>query len=116
MSFANRHNTKKAHFEVDTTNFEFKSLAQLKNEYDDEVHKILGAYINTKSKYGNAPVVITDNCFVNLPKHLLETFLKILESDEDVADINNGKVGFKIRTYSPKGTNSVCYTIDFVDM
>lgn len=36
--------------------------------------------------------MITDNCYVNLPKHLLDDIKHIIKDDEITKDINSGKV------------------------
>ena len=74
-------------------------------------------YINKKSQLGNAPVIICDGYYVNCPKHMLDDVMDILQCAEDIADINDGKVGFKVRTYEAKNyKNKKCYGVEFVDM
>ena len=116
MSFANRHNHG-AIFEVNTEGFEFKTLQQLQDANDpDRVFTLRGLYINRKSKYGDAPVAILNDCFVNLPKHLTDEVRSILMNAEDVADINAGKVGFSIREYDDKAFKKHCYSITWEDV
>lgn len=116
MAFASRFN-KSRKFDVDTTNFEYMSLVDLyNNNGEEEVYPLTAIYINTKSKYGNAPVFATDDCFVNAPSHMLETVNEILADENAVAEINNGKVGFKIYPYHADKFNRDCFSINFVDM
>lgn len=104
-------------FDVDTTNFQYESLADLYNTYGKEkVYPLTAIYINTKSKFGEAPVFATDEGFVNAPSHMLDTAKEILADDEAVADINSGKVGFEIYPYKAEKFNRDCFGINFVDM
>ena len=77
-------------------------------------------YINTKSQYGEAPVAgvadVKEPYMVNLPKHLLDQVRDMLNDTEAIEAIQLGRAGFVIRTYNPKGSNRVCYTVDWVDI
>lgn len=116
MSFANRHNHG-VRFDVNTDGFNFKSLEEIQDKNDlEKIFVLRGIYINRKSVYGDAPVAILDDCFVNLPKHLTEEAIEILKSDEDVADIKAGRVGFSIREYDDAKYNKHCYTIQWEDI
>lgn len=118
MGFANRHN-KGNKFAVDTNGWtEYRNLADmLAEDGEGVIYPLQGFYINRKSKFNAAPVAMCDGYFVNLPAHLLADFENILDSDEDVATINAGAVGFKVRTYlASKYGDKVCYSIEFVDV
>lgn len=118
MSFASKYN-KGNKFAIDTEGWsEYRDLKSLyKENGDDFIYPIHGFYINRKSQFGDAPVIICDGYFVNCPKHLLDTVYDILASEEAIADINAGKAGFRIRTYEAKNyKNKKCYSIEFVDV
>lgn len=117
MSFANKHN-KGSKFNIDTEGWsEYRDLKSLYKEDADAVRPVYGFYINRKSQYGDAPVIISDGYFVNCPKHMLDEVKEILADPADVADINAEKVGFKVRTYEAKNyKNRKCYGIEFVDL
>lgn len=116
MAFASRFN-KSRKFDVDTTYFEYMSLEELySNNGEGEVYPLTAIYINTKSQYGIAPVFATDVCFVNVPSHMAETVKEILADENAVAEINNGKVGFKIYLYHSDKYHRDCFGINFVDM
>lgn len=66
----------------------------------DTVHKVNALYINKKSKFGDSPVIVTDNELVNAPGHMLDTVLEILVDGESLSLINGGYVGFKIYAYT----------------
>lgn len=114
--FANRFN-KGRKFDVDTSNFEYESLADLFNANGkDKVYPLTAIYINTKSKFGDAPVFATDTCFVNVPSHMLDTAKEILSDDDAIDDINKGRVGFTIYPYTAEKFNRDTFGVNFVDM
>lgn len=107
--FAEKFN-KKPLFDIDTTGFEYKKISELEV---GTIYTLRGIYINKKSKYGDAPVFITDTCFVNIPNHMLDTCLDILNDDENIAEINVGNIGFHTYKYTNKKFNKVCYGVEF---
>ena len=118
MSFAARHNKANV-FECNTEGFIYKSLEELYNENGaDQEYPIQGFYINHKSDYGDAPVAIGYEYFINFPQFMLEEVLDIMKSTEDVEDLKTGKVGFKIETYEKelKKTTKTCYAPRWVDL
>lgn len=112
--FSKFNRTKK--FNIDTSNFEYKSLAEIYNGDPEEVYPITAIYINTKSKFGAAPVIATDEYLVNAPAHLVDSCQEILNDDEAIQMINNGEAGFKIYIYHNDKYNTDCFGIEFVDV
>ena len=102
MSFAHKHNSNVNLFNYQTPkSHKYYSLSDLATDNGlDKVYKVMALFINTKSRYGNAPVIVTDNELVNVPSHLLETFDNIFKDLDSVNAINEGKVGFKIYAYT----------------
>lgn len=94
--------------------FTYKSLKELLLTSDKMVHRVNAFYINTKSRYGNAPVVATDECFVNLPSHLLRTVEEMMNDDELTEAINQGRIGFTIYEY--KGKNGLGYSVNWKEI
>lgn len=116
MSFAKRFNKEKK-FAIDTTGFNYASLADLYNQNGAEcVYPLTAIYINTKGKYQDAPVFATDSFFVNIPSHMIDVANEILHDEEAIASINGGEVGFKIYAYRNNRYSKDCYGVDFVDM
>lgn len=104
-------------FDIDTKDFEYQSLADLFNANGrDAIYGLKAVYINTKGKFGDAPVFATDYCFVNAPSHMLETAREILRDEEAINAINNGEVGFVIYPYVATQFNRECFGINFVDI
>lgn len=112
--FSKFNKTKK--FNVDTSEFEYISLAELWDGNPETVYPITAIYINTKSKFGAAPVIATDKNLVNAPAHLLETCQEILHDDEAIQMINDGKAGFKVYIYHNDKFNVDCFGLEFVDV
>lgn len=102
MSFANKHNVVVASFDFETPdNFEYKKPANLIAEFgDDKVYPVKAIYINKKGKFGDEPVIITDEFILNAPSHLAESCKVILQDETSVKMINDGKVGFKLYGYT----------------
>lgn len=117
MSFATRHQ-KGSIFNCNTEGFEYKKLSELYDSEPDFEHQLQGLYINRKSPYGDAPVAITTEFFVNLPEYMLEEVQDMLRSADDIADIKAGKVGFKVETYEKQigKQTKTCYGIRWIDI
>ncbi len=101
MSFANLHNAVIAVFNFDTPeHFTYEKPIDLVKENGlEKVYKVNAIYINKRGKYGDEPVVVTDECIVNAPSHLVDAVKGILVDDKSVQMINDGKVGFKFYEY-----------------
>lgn len=114
--FASKFN-KGRKFNVDTSSFNYESLADMfNNDGAGVVYPLTAIYINRKGKFGDSPVLATDKCFVNAPSHMLDTARDILADDEAIAAINNGEVGFVIYPYHAEKFNRECFGINFVDL
>lgn len=97
--------------------FEFTTLDELyTNNGIDRVYPVKALYINTKSKYGDHPVVVTDSAFVDVPKHLIDTVKEMMNDEECIDAINNGHVGFTVYSYIDKRYKRTCYSVNWVDM
>lgn len=79
---------------------EYKTLRGLFEEQGDLICPIRSIYINTKSKFGDAPVIVSDGFNINLPKHMTATVMEMLQDPEAMALIRVGKVGIKVYTYT----------------
>ena len=116
MSFATKYNKGKI-FDVDTTGFTYASIKDLFNENGAKhIYPLRGIWINTKGKFGDQPLVATDKFYVNLPTHMLNTCKEIMKDDEAINDINNGKAGFQIYSYTNAKFDRECLGIKFVDI
>lgn len=118
MAFSASRFNKENKFDFRTPDdFKFTTLdEQYTQNGEKTVYPVKALYINTKSVYGNHPVVVTDKALVDVPKHLLDTVKEMIDDDECVNAINNGKVGFTIYTYIDKKYHKTCYSVKWVDM
>lgn len=117
MSVADKYNKEKL-FDFDTPeDFEYKALSDLFNDNGEaKVYPVKALYINTKSRYGDAPVIVTDTCLVNVPSHMTDTVKQMLADREAVDDINAGKVGFTIYQYEAKKRSGKFFNVKWVDL
>lgn len=95
-----------------------REFINLKGLYEangsNTTYRVDALFINTKSKFGNAPLVIIDGFMVNLPKHLLETVEEMKEDGSIVMMANNDRLGFNIYEYT--GTHGKAYSINWVTL
>lgn len=91
------------------------SLEVLFNKNPEKIYDVKALYINTKSRFGDAPCIAIDPVtIVNLPKHLLETVKEMINDSECVEAINNNEVKFKIYSYKDKNFNKTCYGVEWL--
>lgn len=102
MSFADRHK-KGSRFTWKVPEGVQPTFKKLSDYPVDTTFKIMAIFINTKGKYKDHPVFITDqNIFLDIPAGNLDESKKIIDSDDDVSDINAGKVGIVTEKYISK--------------
>ena len=75
---------------------------------------VRGFYINTKSYFGESAVLMTDDYYINLPQHFVETVKGIEQDQQAVAMINQGKVKAEFYSYETKKYGT-CYSLNLVD-
>ena len=115
MSYATKFNKgRKFTFEM-SDEVNYFSLDVLFDKNPEQIYDVKAFYINTKSKFGNAPCVAIDkDTIVNLPNHLLETVEEMINDEECVNAINNDEVKFKIYSYKDKTFNKTCYSVEWL--
>lgn len=115
-SFAARYNRGRK-FDFDPKDLPYKNLKDLyAADGDDKVYTLHALYINTKGKYDPNPVAGIDGALIDLPAHMTDTVREILADDDAIEFINDNGVGFSVREYLNDKYNTICYTIDFVDL
>lgn len=122
MSFADRHNKGQNLFTFRLEHKEgeentFKKLSELDG---NTTYYVRGFFISKAGKYGKHPVAIVttsdtqdtaEGFFVDFPKSSNDEIEEILKNPDDVADINNCKVGFTTHKYDNKyGKNFTGFT------
>ena len=78
----------------------YRTLQGLFEDDSNLIHPVRSIYINTKSKFGDAPVVVSDGYNINLPKHMAATVTEMLQDQEAMVLIRAGKVGIKVYEYT----------------
>lgn len=116
MSFAKRHNKGGIDWGINTDGFEYMTREKLYKAGKNNLYTLRGLYINKKGKFGDHPVAITDNCFIDFPDYMTDEVKAILASEEDVNDILAGKVGFTIQEFIDKTFGRTCYGISWEDI
>lgn len=113
MSIANKYNKSNKFNYTIPENAEYVKL----NNLDRDRNYIINAlYINTKSEYGDHPVICSNNLLVDLPHHLNDTVKEMIKDDEVISAVNKGLLGFKVRTYKDKKYKRNCFSVEFVDL
>lgn len=116
FSFAKQFNKERL-FPIETTGFEYISLAELYAKHGAEQVYILRAmYRNDMGLFEPSPTFVIDGYFVNIPSHMMQTYEAVMKSPEAIAAINEEKVGFKIREYMATKYGKLCYSVEFVDL
>lgn len=117
MGIASKYNKVVNKFNANTEGFAYFKLSELFEENGaDHVYPITSMFISHKGKFGDSAVVSTDECFANFPNHMVETIKDMINDDECVDAINNGKLGFTIYQYTDNTFGKICYAPDFVDI
>ena len=115
MSYATKFNKGNKFTFKPVDDAQYVSLEDLYNKNPEQIHDVKALYINTKSKFGDAPCVAIDPVIiVNLPKHLLETVKEMINDEECVDAINNNEVKFKIYSYKGSTFNKTCYGVKWL--
>ena len=98
-------------WKVDGKDFPFKKLS----EYDEgDILTARGFFINSKGKYKPHPVVILDDVKVDLPEHLTDTVITILEDVDMCEAVDNGKCMLEVYKYDSK-LKPGCSSVRFLD-
>lgn len=108
-------------FTYDCSGFDYVSLKELwqKNPDENHVYTIRGAYINTRTNseyHEEAPIVVIDGTYVNIPDHQLEQVRAMIEDQRAIAAINNGEAGFTIKVYEQRRFKKTCFKAVWCDV
>lgn len=93
-------------------NAEYFKIEELLQKGIKEV-VVRGFYINTKSYFGDSAVLMTDDYYINLPQHFVETVKGIEQDPQAVAMINQGNVKAEFYSYETKKYGT-CYSLNLV--
>lgn len=95
MGFAASHNHG-AIFSINTEGFEFKKITDF--PLDKEM-AVRGAFISKGGKYGDSASIILDDCFMNIPKHLVDDVKDLISNPEAINQVEAGKLACSIYEY-----------------
>lgn len=86
MSFKSKNKTATVNELVDTEGFEYHKL----KEFAGRTLRPIGFIVHNKSKYGKSACLVFEDCFVNMPAYVCQTFDDFTE--EEIEDIKRGKM------------------------
>ena len=101
MSFANKHNVKPSPFTFKTPEgHPYVKPVDLANQNGiDAVYTIRAMYVNKGGKFGDEPVIVTDDFILNAPHHLVDTVRDVIDDGESTQLVNSGQAAFKLYEY-----------------
>lgn len=100
-------------WEIDTKNMDFIKCADISQETQ---HKIHGVFITRDRGYGRGAVAILDDALLSMPHRYVETVETILNDEEMVQEIKDGKVAIEIDEFVSTKYKKVGYDITFVEV
>lgn len=117
FKFSSAYNTERLfNHNIDTAEFQYYSLEDIYESEDIIYGPIYAIYTSTKGIEPH-PVLLLEDKYVNLPKHLLPMCKEICNDPRAVDAINTAHVGFTIYSYvASRYNNKICYSIRWVDM
>ena len=98
---------------IDTKDFEFFKAQDIEL---DVVHRLYGLFISKGGKYGDSASAILSDKFVSISNSYLEEVQNVLNDNEAVEEIKQGKVGIKFTKFHNKKYNKDGYAIEFVEL
>ena len=120
--FSNKYNHNGSYHFHAPKETDYINLRDMFQRDGNEIHTVKAFYINTKSKFGDAPVAVTITVdkdkqkidLVNLPNFMLSTVKDMIQDDELTEAIDNGEFGFTIYEY--EGKNGYGFSAEWVDI
>lgn len=115
-TFANKHNTKPNPFTFKTPEghpyTKPSELAMLHGL--EQTYVVRAMYVNKGGKFGDEPVIVTDEFTLNAPHSMVEKVADIINDGESTQLINSGEVAFKLYEYTNKYGKQ--YGVTWVDV
>lgn len=111
MGFASKHNHSGNQFTYKLESQDFKKLSELE---EGKKYQIRGLFISHKGNYGDHPVAVGNDFFIDLPKHATQDVKDIIADESDCKAINDGLVGITPRPYEKNGKQYIGF--DWVDL
>lgn len=108
-------NVKKFNFQAGS-DFEFFTLQDLFTEGEKDERFVVRGFWISEGTFGKQPIAVLDNCYVNLPPHLLKVVTEICADEEAVQQVNDGKLAFTIYKYYNEKYKKDCYSVNWIDL
>lgn len=116
MGVANKYNKGGIDWGIKTDGFDFKKRDDLFKDSPEKVYTLRGVYIYTKGRFGDHPVAILDDCFLDLPSYMVDDIRDLRNDTEAVSQILSGCLGIKLEKYTDKKFGKECIGVKFVDI
>lgn len=122
MGLMSKFNNVNAFIEIDTTNFNYVSLKDLKKEIGNKPYTIKGLFVNGKAKFGDEAVAIGDHILINLPHYVVDDVKQMLQDSVVIDAIKQGRVGIKVHEYTNSfskqkdGSIKKFYSVEWIDL
>ena len=98
MGFAKTH-AHGAKFSINTEGFEFKKISEF--PLDKEL-TVRGALISKGGKFGDSASLILDDCFMNVPSHIMDDVKELLADQDAIAQVEAGELAVSIYEYEDR--------------
>lgn len=98
MGFAKTH-AHGAKFSINTEGFEFKKISEFPLNTELTVR---GALISKGGKYGDSASLILDNCFMNVPSHIMDDVKELLADQDAIAQVEAGELAVSVYEYEDR--------------
>lgn len=122
MGLMSKFNNANAFMDIDTTNFNYVSLKDLKKEIGNKPYAINGLFVNGKAMFGDEAVAIGDHILINLPHYVVDDVKEMLQDSVVIDAIKQGRVGIKVHEYTNSfskqkdGTIKKFYSVEWIDL
>lgn len=110
MGFAKTH-AHGAKFSINTEGFEFKKISEFPLNKELTVR---GALISKGGKYGDSASLILDDCFMNIPNHMIDDVKELLGDQDAVDQVEAGLLAVSIYEYEDRN-GAIQRSIKWID-
>ena len=110
MGFAKTH-AHGAKFSINTEGFAFKKISEFPLEQEIVIR---GALISKGGKYGDSASLILDDCFMNIPNHMIDDVKELLADAEAIEQVEAGKLAVSVYEYEDRN-GSIQRSIKWID-
>lgn len=121
----NQYNFGERKFDYDTTDFQYYSCEELYHDPEwgqETIFEVYGGFIvkSDDPQFADHPVAILYDRYLSLPAHTCRVWREILENEEMVQAIRDGKLGLSIYSYYKKAKGGKqtgpFYTVKYHDL